>query len=145
MNNNPPILLAEDDENDAFLLKLALERTDVSRPLIVARDGQQAVDYLNGETPYTDRARYPSPAMLLLDLKMPRMDGFDVLTWLHAHPDFKALPVIVLTSSALDSDIEKARQLGADDYRVKPPKFEDLLQIIQELNGRWLEEKHKAA
>jgi CheY-like chemotaxis protein len=140
MNNHAPILLAEDDENDVFLLQLAFQKAAVSHPLIVARDGQEAVDYLKGESPYGDRARYPAPALLLLDLKMPRMDGFEVLAWLDQQPELKGVPVVVLTSSAFEFDVQKARQLGAADYRVKPPQFENLLQIVHELKGRWLAE-----
>ncbi len=140
MNNHAPILLAEDDENDALLMRVALQKAGVSRPLIVARDGQETVDYLEGRGPYADRGRFPLPALLLLDLKMPRMNGFDVLAWLQGRPEL-ALPVVVLSSSEVAADIEKARLLGADDYHVKPQEFADLLKIILELKGRWLADK----
>ena len=121
-------------------MQLAFKKAAISRPLVIARDGQEAIDYLTGEGAYGDHAPNPAPALLLLDLKMPRMDGFEVLEWLDQRPDLEKLPVVVLTSSAFESDVKKARQLGADDYRVKPPQFENLLQIVHELKDRWLEE-----
>jgi CheY-like chemotaxis protein len=140
VNHRGPILLAEDNENDALLVRVALQKAAVLRPLVIARDGQEAIDYLAGQAPYADRARYPLPALLLLDLKMPRVNGFQVLAWLQERPDLAALPVVVLSSSAIESDIARARQLGADDYRVKPPDFQALVKIVQELSRRWLQE-----
>src|SRR5258706_12776145 len=124
MKRNAPILLAEDDENDVFFLRRALARSGLGNPLIAVRDGQEAVDYLAGIGPYADRASHPLPGLIFLDLKMPRMNGFEVLLWLSSRPEFGELPVVVLTSSAQDSDIRKARELGADDYQVKPQEFE---------------------
>jgi CheY-like chemotaxis protein len=138
MNNDAPILLAEDDENDIYLLQLAFKKAAISRPLIIARDGQEAIDYLAGQAASTNSGSNPAPALLLLDLKMPRVDGFEVLAWLAEHPTLQTLPIVVLSSSAFESDIKKAQQLGAHDYRVKPPQFENLLQIVQELKSRWL-------
>lgn len=145
MSSPSPILLAEDNENDAFLLRLALQKIEVSHPLVVARDGQEAVDYLDGHAPYADRARFPLPSLLLLDLKMPRVNGFEVLAWLRQRPELGALPVVVLSSSGLESDIEKAKQLGADDYRIKPHDFDALLQLLRELKVRWLQAPENAA
>src|SRR6266478_3301620 len=124
---NAPILLAEDDQDDAFFLARALARSGFGNPLFAVQDGQEAVDYLAGIGPYADRASHPLPALFLLDLKMPKMSGFDVLVWLSTRPDFKELPVVVLSSSAQDSDIQKARELGADDYQVKPQEFDGLV------------------
>src|SRR5258708_1401408 len=135
---NAPILLAEDDENDTFFLRRAIARSGLGNPLIAVQDGQEAVDYLAGIGPYADRASHPLPALLLLDLKMPRMNGFDVLEWLSTRPDFKNLPIVVLTSSAQDKDIQRARELGADDYQVKPQEFERLVDIVRSLHSRWL-------
>jgi len=138
MQRNAPILLAEDDENDIFFLRRALARSGRGNPRSAVRDGQEAENYLAGIGPYADRASHPLPGLLVLDLKMPRMNAFDVLTWLSTRPDFKELPVVVLSSSAQDSDIQKARELGADDYQVKPQEFDGLVEIVRNLHSRWL-------
>src|SRR6185436_11022245 len=98
-----PVLVAEDEETDAMLLRWAFEKAGVAQPLVVARDGKEAVDYLEGEGDCADRVRHPFPCLLILDLKMPRMDGFDVLAWLGERPRFNHLPPIVLSSSAYQS------------------------------------------
>ena len=133
-----PILAAEDEEADRFILGLAFEKAGLSHPLVTVRHGKEAVDYLSGNAPYTDRAIHPLPALLLLDLKMPIMDSFDVLAWLATKPEFKDLPVVVLSSSSHDADIQKARQMGARDYFIKPHTLSELVKIIQSLHTRWL-------
>src|SRR5258706_9347997 len=90
-----PILVAEDEETDAMLLRWAFEKAGVPNPLVVARDGQEAVDYLEGKGDYADRVRHPLPCLLVLDLKMPRMSGFDVLVWVSDRPQFRDLPRMV--------------------------------------------------
>ena len=134
-----PILVADDEESDRLILNIAFEAAKLPNPLAVVHDGQEAVDYLAGLPPYTDRAVHPLPALLLLDLKMPRMDGFDVLTWLSTRPDFRNLPVVIFSSSPGDDDIKKARQLGAHDYFVKPHSLAEWVNILHELHTRWLE------
>jgi CheY-like chemotaxis protein len=138
VKRDAPILLAEDDENDTFFLRRALVQSGVRNALIAVQDGQEAVDYLSGKGPYADRAAHPLPGLLLLDLKMPKMGGFEVLAWLSSQPDLKELPVVVLSSSGQDSDIHRARELGADDYQVKPPDFVCLVDIVRNLHSRWL-------
>jgi CheY-like chemotaxis protein len=133
------ILLAEDDENDVFLLRRALEKAGVANELVVARDGQEALDYLGGSIEGGGARRRPLPSLLLLDLKMPRLNGFDVLAWLATRPDLSGLPVVVLTSSAHEADMAEAHRLGADDYRVKPSDFPNLVKLVKELHARWLE------
>lgn len=133
-----PVLAAEDEETDAFILRLAFERARMPNPLVVVPDGRAAVDYLSGSGQYADRTQYPFPALLLLDLKMPRMTGFDVLAWLATRPEFQELPVVVLSSSSDESDVQKSRQMGARDYFVKPHALSDFLQIIECLRARWL-------
>jgi CheY-like chemotaxis protein len=132
------ILLAEDDENDVFLLQRALERAGLSLELIVAHDGQEAVEYLSGAG--ADKAPWGAPELVLflLDLKMPRLNGFDVLSWLSSQPGLKDLPVVVLSSSSHEADIERARKLGARDYRVKPSDFVLLVQLVRDLQAQWL-------
>ncbi len=132
------ILLAEDDENDVFLVRRALEKAGVAAELVVARDGQEAVDYLSSDGSGVGPARQRLPGLLLLDLKMPRLDGFDVLTWLSTRPELGDMPVVVLSSSSHESDMAEARRLGADDYKVKPADFPSLVKLVKELHARWL-------
>jgi len=133
-----PILLAEDEESDVYLLRYALTEAGLPNPLMVVPDGVAATQYLSGEEPYHDRLCHPLPGLMLLDLKMPRMDGFAVLAWLREHTKLEHLPVIILTSSVDDADREKAIQLGASDYRIKPAKLKDLVKLLQDLHVRWL-------
>jgi CheY-like chemotaxis protein len=138
MHNNTPILWAEDDEHERFFIRRALERSGVGNPVIAVEDGREAVDYLAGIGPYADRATHPLPGLLVLDLNMPKMSGLEVLAWLSTQPDFNELPVVVLSSSGLESDIKRAIELGADDFQVKPVEFERLVDIIRNLHSRWL-------
>ncbi len=139
MIDRGPVLIAEDDPNDIFLLRRAFQKAGVGHAVVEAHNGQEAIDYLSGDGPYADRAENPFPALLLLDLKMPLMDGFDVLAWLHTQPPRKKLPVVVLTSSNQEKDIQQARQMGADEYRVKPQQFEELVEIVKQVRDRWLD------
>lgn len=138
MVSHAPILMAEDEESDALLVKLALEESGLPNPLTVVKDGREAVHYLDGQPPYANRAEYPLPGLLLLDLKMPHMDGFDVLAWIGSQPKLRSVPVVVFTSSWQDSDRAKARQLGAREYVVKPSGFHELIQVLRDLSARWL-------
>jgi CheY-like chemotaxis protein len=141
MLNNVPILLAEDDENEVFLMRRAISEAGIPNPLFVVRNGQEVVDYLAGEGQYSDREKHPLPGLMLLDLKMPWMDGFDVLAWLRKRPHFDGLPVVVMTSSKLQSDIDKSRELGVYDYRVKPNEFQDLVRLLDDVRKCWLDEE----
>jgi CheY-like chemotaxis protein len=141
----PLILLAEDHPDDVFLMRLALQQAGLPNPLFVARDGQEALDYLAGEGPYADRKRYPFPTLLLLDLKMPRINGFEVLAWLQKRPEFDELPIVVLSNSDLEEDLRKTKELGADDYRVKPLETDNLVKMLLELHTRWLDGHSKPA
>jgi len=148
MLNTVPILLAEDDENDIYLMGRAFDRAGIPNPLQVVHNGQEAIDYLSGAGAFGERARHPLPGLLLLDLKMPWMDGFDVLKWLREHSEFDTMPVVVLTSSKLQADVDKSRQFGVYDYRVKPHGFEDLVRLLDDVRQCWLDERfnpHAAA
>jgi len=138
MSVNRTILVADDDQNDVFFLRRAFQKSGLEHSVVHVSDGQEAIDYLRGDAGYSDRARFPIPALLLLDLKMPKVDGFDVLHWLKERSDLKELPVVVLSSSSREDDIQRARSLGADDYRVKPADFEQLLLLAQDVSSRWL-------
>src|SRR4051812_34493295 len=125
-----PILIVEDNDNDALLLKKALQRNQVTNPIHVVPDGVEALKYLGGEPPYQDRQAYPFPSVIYTDLKMPRMDGFEVLEHLKNHPDCAVIPVIVMTASDQDEDIKKAYGLGANSYIVKPHTLDELTEIV---------------
>jgi CheY-like chemotaxis protein len=132
------VLVAEDDENDVFFLERAFKQAQVVNPIHRVRDGEDAVCYLRGEGPYADREKYPLPQLLLLDLKMPRKNGFEVISWVREQPFLKRLPIVVLTSSKEDPDINRAYELGANTYLVKPVKFEGLVDMMRALNLYWL-------
>jgi CheY-like chemotaxis protein len=136
--DSPAVLVAEDEATDAIIFRIAFEKAGIPRALVVVRDGEEAINYLCGNPPYTDRSVHPLPALLLLDLKMPRMTGFDVLAWLASRPDFKHLPAIVFSSSADDEDVSRARQMGARDYFIKPNSISDYVKIVQTINTLWL-------
>ena len=134
--NDTTILLAEDDPNDVFFMQRALTKAGLNTPLHIVRNGQEALEYLGGLGKFGDRAEYPLPSLLLLDLKMPFVDGFEVLAWARSQPGLKQLPIVVLTSSAQDSDREKAAGLGASAYFVKPPTREMVEKILGFLDRR---------
>ncbi len=133
-----PILVAEDEETDVFFLQRAFEMAAIPNRLVVTCDGEEAIKYLNGDPPFADRTLHPLPGLILLDLKMRIMSGFDVLEWLQTRPEFKQVPVVILTSSSHEADRQKARALGASDYRVKPSQAQDLIHIVKDLHARWL-------
>jgi CheY-like chemotaxis protein len=132
------ILLAEDDQNDVLLIKRAFSKSRIVNPIACVGNGEEAVAYLKGEGAYADRQRYPLPFMLLLDLKLPRLSGHEVLQWLREQPLLKRLPVVVLTSSRQPVDINRAYELGANSYLVKPVVFEELSTLMQQLQLYWL-------
>ena len=136
--SQPVILLAEDDANDVFLFRRAVKKAGLQSTVVDVPDGREAVQYLSGEPPYANRALFPLPNLLLLDLKMPLMDGFDVLGWMRTRPELANLPVVVLSSSTIEADIKKARSLGAREYLIKPSDTSDLLKMVQDLHQRWL-------
>jgi CheY-like chemotaxis protein len=133
-----PILVTEDDDADVIFLQHVCKVLKIPNPVIALHDGDEVVNYLQGKAPFENRAQYPPPALLLLDLKMPRMTGFDVLKWLQDHPPLKTFPIVVLTSSDQDSDRQKALALGASEYCVKPGGIQNLTQLVRKINARWL-------
>jgi CheY-like chemotaxis protein len=140
MLDHVSILLAEDDPNDVVLMRRAFESAGVTNPLFIVHNGQEVIDFLQGAGLFTSREKYPLPSLLILDLKMPLMDGFDVLAWLREHPAFESLPVVVLTGSRLEEDISRSRTLGVFDYRVKPQRFGDLVKLLDDVRKCWLDE-----
>jgi CheY-like chemotaxis protein len=129
--NDPAILLVDDNPHDVVLLRLAFRRVGIIDPIKLVKDGAEAMRYLKGEGIYADRHAYPTPTLMLLDLKMPQTSGFDVLRWVREQTDLKRLIVVVMTGSKQDDDVQRAYQLGADSYLVKPTKFSDLVEMTQ--------------
>jgi CheY-like chemotaxis protein len=127
------ILHAEDDANDAFFVQNAVARAKLDLTLCQVRNGQEAVDYLEGTGPYSDRRAFPEPELLLLDLKMPVLNGFDVLAWVRSQPRFHDLPVFVLSSSEYEEDQQRAKQMGATGYLIKTPDFQNVIRTLSNL------------
>ena len=138
MNSKTAILLIEDDEDDALLMMRALGKAGIGDRVHVARDGQEALDYLSGAGKYGDRQQYPMPAIAFLDLKLPKVPGLEVLRRLREIPETKTLIIIVLTSSNLPADINQAYHWGANSYVVKPAAFEQLIEFTESFKRYWL-------
>jgi CheY-like chemotaxis protein len=145
MPEHQPILLAEDNEDDIFLMRRAFREAGLSNPLNVVRNGEEVIWYLNSQKTFADRAKYPWPCLLLLDLKMPVVDGFEVLAWLQRRRRPKNLLVVILTSSSLDVNVLRALELGADAYLAKPKDFELLVGMVRDLGVRIQEFKERAS
>lgn len=139
MKSSLPLLLAEDDEHDVFFMRRAFQQAGIENSVHVVRDGQEAVDYLSGSGPSSDRLLFPLPCLLLLDLKMPRMTGLEVLEWLQEQPELRCLPVVMLSASAHRTDIERAYELGANGFLVKPASVEKRVELVKAIKAFWLE------
>jgi CheY-like chemotaxis protein len=133
-----PILLVEDSPDDALLIQRAFRKANLANPVQLVRDGEEAVAYLSGAPPYEDRSRFPLPVFMLLDLKLPRRSGLEVLAWLRQESALKRLPVVVLTSSRESVDVNRAYDLGVNSYLTKPVGFEALLEMVKNVNLYWL-------
>jgi CheY-like chemotaxis protein len=132
------ILVVEDDPNDILLIQRAFSKARILNPLQFVSDGDDAVGYLSGDGIYADRAKFPFPVLVLLDLKLPRRSGLEVLGWIRGQPGLKRLPVVVLTSSKESVDINRAYDLGANSYLVKPVGFDSLLELVKSLEVYWM-------
>jgi CheY-like chemotaxis protein len=132
------VLLAEDDANDVLLLQLAFREAEIHNPLYVVNDGQEAIDYLSGAAKFADRSRFPFPDLLILDLKMPRKTGIDVLQWLAEEEAMRCLPTIMLSSSTHPGDIEKAYRLGVNAFVVKSPGTAERTEFARIIKRFWL-------
>jgi DNA-binding response OmpR family regulator len=131
------VLLLEDNGDDIFFVQQATKELKITNPLIIVRDGQEAMDYLRGVGAYEDRERYPVPTHALLDLKVPRKSGLQLLAWMRSEPAWSKLRVIVFTSSRDRADIDAARALGIDAYLVKPVAFRELVSTIEAIRLYW--------
>jgi CheY-like chemotaxis protein len=128
-----PILAVEDNPDDLYLLESALEKADLKHQVQIVRDGRAATDYLEGVGPYADRDRYRPPSLVLLDLKLPRKSGMEVLAWMRERQESERIPVIILTASNKEEDVRLAYALGAFSYHVKSIGFNDLLALIRNI------------
>ena len=132
------ILLAEDNEDHVALVQRAFKQAGLLNPLYVVNDGVEAIAYLSGDGKYENRNEYPLPSLLLLDLKMPHKNGFEVLDWIRHAPGLSGLRVVVLTSSEEIRDVNRAYELGANSFLVKPVDFRDFVQLTVAIKGYWI-------
>ncbi len=132
------VLVAEDDENDVLFLQRAFRQAEITTPLQVTRDGQDAIDYLAGSGRYTDRDQYPLPCLVMLDLKMPRKNGMETLAWIRGQETLEAMPVIIFSSSLHPEEIDKAYRLGASAFLTKPSGVKERLELAKRIKRSWL-------
>ncbi len=136
--NNKPVLLVEDNPDDEALALRAFQKSNMRNEIIVARDGQEALDFLFSEGSYADRNMAILPSVVLLDLKLPKIDGLGVLKRIREHPMTKKLPVVILTSSKHDEDLIESYNLGANSYVRKPVDFNEFVSAVSQLGMYWL-------
>ena len=139
MSDSGHILVAEDDPTDAYFFQRAFTRAGIPVALHFVRDGQEVLDYLQGAGQFADRAVYPLPQLVLLDLNMPRLDGFQVLEWVRRQPGFPALQIVIFSASGEPKDIHRAYGLGANWYLVKPHSMDELTDLVGRFKKFWLE------
>jgi CheY-like chemotaxis protein len=130
------ILLAEDNPNDVELTLAALKANRLLNEVVVTRDGAETLDYLLRRSQYADRPAN-DPALVLLDLKMPKIDGLEVLRQVKSHPQLRTIPIVVLTSSREEQDVVRSYDLGVNAYVVKPVDFHDFVEAVKLLGGFW--------
>jgi CheY-like chemotaxis protein len=135
----PPILLVEDSEDDVFFMQRAVKAAGIPNPLHVVIDGSEALDYLQRRNAYAEAGKAPRPGLILLDLKLPRLRGMDVLKWIREQKDLATIPIIVLTSSNQGHDLEAAYALGANSFLMKPSDVGKLTKMMMSLKSYWLE------
>lgn len=138
VSKRPVILLVDDNSHDVVLIRLAFRKVGIIDPIELAKNGTEAIRYISAQGVYADRNLYPLPTLILLDLKMPQASGFEVLKWIRERPSLDHIPVIVMTDSRHDADIQEAYELGADSYLIKPTKFSDLVKMMHSLKDSCL-------
>jgi CheY-like chemotaxis protein len=132
------LLYVEDEENDVFFMRLAVRQAWADLVLRDVANGQEAIAYLSGQGAYADRTMHPLPGIVLLDLNLPVLSGFDVLEWIRRHPRFDRVPVVIFSSSGREEDQARARSLHADDYLIKPASGAEFGGIVGHLKELWL-------
>ncbi len=137
-HSHPSVLYVEDNQEDFDLFELASKKCGTPFALHRAVDGEQAIDYLDATEPYNNRDAYPFPDLVLLDLKLPRLDGFEVLQWIRTNPATRSLPVVVLAGSSFRADFRRALEVGANHYAAKPGTFAELEVLIDQIADVWL-------
>ena len=137
MDRNLTILIAEDSQDDAFFLERAFRKIGLKNPVQILTDGAEVLDYLKAQGKYENRTEFPFPSVMFIDIKMPRVSGFEVLQWLKDHQECKVIPTIVFSSSEQPEDIERAYQLGANAYFVKPNSTEQLADLLRSAYDFW--------
>jgi DNA-binding response OmpR family regulator len=137
VDRNLTILIAEDDEDYAFILASAIKANGWKNPIRIVGNGKEVIDYLTGEGKFEDREAFPFPSVMFLDVKMPGASGFDVLRWVRKHPECSVLPTMMLSSSDDEKDIQLAYELGANGYFVKPMEVKDLKAMLQAVYEFW--------
>jgi len=140
--NAVSILVADDDAQDTMLVQMAVERACLNLRLEAVKDGEEAINYLMGREPYADRNAHPFPSMMLLDLKMPRVNGFDVLDFVRRQPGLRQLPIVIFSSSDDPKDIRRAYDAGANSYLCKPHSHGDLSALLKALEDYWFKFNH---
>lgn len=135
--HNPTVLLVEDDDNDVLLIQRAFRKVKLANPMQVVRDGERAIAYLRGDPEFSEHGKAPLPSMILLDLKLPRVSGHEVLGWLRSQEELKRIPVVVLTSSKESADVNRAYDLGANSYLVKPVRFDAPIEMVKYIDMYW--------
>ena len=128
-----PVLLAEDNDSDLIFLQRAIRKAGVSVSLQLVRNGEEAVNYLLGEGNYANQERYPLPMLIISNMKMPRMNGLELLTWVKQQPNFKHLPVIVMSSSEDPDEMNQVTTLGGSAYFVKTSSLDMLAEIVKKM------------
>jgi two-component system, response regulator len=134
----PEILLVEDNPYDAELTMRALKKHNLANRVVQARDGVEALDFLFAEGSHSQRQVEDAPKVVLLDLKLPKVDGLEVLRRIKADDRTKTIPVVILTSSGEDSDLDECYALGANSYIIKPVEFESFVKAVSEMGFYWL-------
>jgi len=133
------VLQVEDDDNDIYFLKFAMKQAPLGNCLRVVKSGEEAIEYFQGAGKFADRTAYPIPGLVLLDLRLVRMNGLEVLKWIRNQPEFHAVVVLMFTSSAHPDDIERAARLGANAFLQKPSGPEDLVRLLRSIHSFWCE------
>jgi CheY-like chemotaxis protein len=141
MDQGQTILLVDDSEDDLLLMRRAFQRAGSTSPLQEVHNGEEAIAYLTGKSPYDDRTQFPLPAVVLLDINMPMKNGFAVLQWARAQPSLKRLTIFMLTASMRMEDVEQGFDLGANSFLVKPTNLDELTKMLDCL-GHWLDYDH---